>query len=174
MSTLPIKFKKDDLIYMITLIVYCLVMLYSTTNNDFSYEFIEYLLEYIHINYPNTTYDNISSKHMQENFIEHHDITWQKLYVLIKDKYTEDEKNLMVQYMMEGDVILPEHLIKYIDEIKYYFEYGQATFNSNKYVYSGIRYKNDFREFIKKIIPVFTKYNFKIKELDNFLFDKIN
>jgi len=169
-SELPVKFNPDDLVYMVTMIVYCLVVQYKSTDNQFTLEFVEFVLEYIKMNYPNATYNNVSSKLLNDNFIEHHDKTWKKLSNLIGLKCTEDEKKLMIPYIMGGNIILPEYLINIFKEISSSYEYGQiVTMHSKDFVFCGIRYTNKFKEFVKRIAPIFTKYNFIIKELEELI-----
>ena len=167
---LPIKFDPDDLVYMLTMIIYCLVVQYKSTDNNVTLEFVEFVLEYIKKNYPNVTYNNISSKLLNDNFVEHHNKTWEKLSNLIGFKCNEDEKKLMIPYMMGGDMVLPEYLIKHFKEISTSYEYGQiVTIHSKDFIFCEIRYTNKFKDLITKITPIFTKYNFKIKELEDFI-----
>lgn len=164
---LPVKFDPDDLVYMVTMIIYCMVVQYKSTDNDFTLEFVEFVLEYIKSNYPNKTYYNVSSKLLNDNFVEHHDKTWEKLSNLIEFKCSQDDKKILIEYMMSGNVVLPEYLIKHFEQISLSYEYGQiVSIHSNDFTFCGIRYTNKFKELTKRIASIFTKYNFKIKELE--------
>jgi len=169
MSSFPIKFIKDDLIYILLSIVYCFMIFYNNVNNESTYIFIEYLLEYISITYPNTVYENISHEKIYKFLISGHDITYNKLYSIIDNKYSNDDKDLIVKSIMCTDIELPIYLVDYMKKLVYKHEYYKATLDNIHYTYSGIRYKNNFKDFINKIKYIFKKYNFMIKELEIFI-----
>jgi len=169
MSSFPIKFIKDDLIYILLSIVYCFMIFYDDVNNENTYIFIEYLLEYISITYPNTVYENISHEKIYKILINDHDITYNKLYALIDNKYSNDDKDLIVKSIMCTDIELPIYLVDYMKKLEYKNEYYKATRDNIHYTYSGTRYKNNFKDFIDKIKHIFKKYNFMIKELEIFI-----
>lgn len=174
---LPIQFDKNNIYLMIQTIIEYIVIC-TKLDNKHLFDFIEYLLDRIKPSQNITLLSNT----LQKEFTYKHDRTYDKFTSIITDYYTKYNKSIkykvkldnihnMILYFMsiKKDCDFNEDELKFLKEVENTFECSNTIINNNDYNNSKIRYLPEFSENMKILSKIFKKYNFVIKELENYI-----
>ncbi len=168
MQNLPVIFNRDDTIWLMENIIYYLLR-YSNKDKseDYLWDFLVWLFDYVKIHWVDFSYQPISIELIKKFLIDNHDITYTKITKLFKyyPTYTNQEIDLIAKYIMCQSIEIPEKYKKFVsDKLSRSWEYDNCTFNSNEYHGSGFRYTDEFDKYMKRIKPIFDKYGFIVNE----------